>query len=142
MNCAWCDSVPLVASTVTGDVPTGAESAPFNVTVWLAPAARENGADGELVIPGGIPSDAMLTVPLKPFSAVTEIVRGEVVGAHGGGDRRGRNRSVEVRDWRRRGTCLSAPAKQCEYDREQGKKQASTFDESPLRPENRLAFRG
>jgi hypothetical protein len=59
--------------------PTGAVSGMENVIGWLAPAARENVAEGEGVIPEGTACNEMFTVPVNPVCAVTEIVTGEVV---------------------------------------------------------------
>ena len=79
VNCAVCDSVPLVASTVMGEAPTVAESATLNSTGWFVPTAIENDDDGEAVSPSGIPCSVIPTEPVKPFCAVTVMVSGEVV---------------------------------------------------------------
>jgi len=79
MNCAVCDRVALVATTLMVELPTVAESATLNVTGWFVPPASEKDDDGEAVTPGGIPCSMIPTEPVKPFCAVTVMVTGEVV---------------------------------------------------------------
>jgi len=42
------------------------------VSAWLWPSASTNGPAGCAVTPGGKPESMRVTVPVKPFSAVTE----------------------------------------------------------------------
>ena len=76
---AECESEPLVPCAETENCPVEAVEVAPNTTAVFCPAEMEKGLVGLLVIPAGRLFKVTCTVPEKPFSAVTETERGELV---------------------------------------------------------------
>jgi hypothetical protein len=68
---------PFVPVTVAEVLPPTVDPGTVSDTVWLAPAATVNGADGDVVLAVGRPVGATATAPLNPFCAVIDTVNVE-----------------------------------------------------------------